>query len=84
MTQALITAELPTKHLVRRKKVDAACSRPFEQQHQAILDKYRVWHALLCGSQKNRILPDQCRAQQISGLPAACSSIVVGVQSKPM
>jgi hypothetical protein len=29
-----------------------------------------AWHALLCGSHKDRILPDQCRAQQISGLPA--------------
>ena len=42
MTQALITAELLTKHLVRRKKVDAAWSRPFEQQRRAILAKYRT------------------------------------------
>jgi flavin-dependent dehydrogenase len=41
MTQALITAELLTKHLVRREKVDAAWSRPFEQQRRAILGKYR-------------------------------------------
>jgi menaquinone-9 beta-reductase len=42
MTQALITAELLTKHLVRREKVDAAWSRPFEQQRRAILAKYRT------------------------------------------
>jgi flavin-dependent dehydrogenase len=41
MTQALITAEPLTKHLVRRKKVDASWSRPFEQQRRAILGKYR-------------------------------------------
>ncbi|HWZ26117.1 MAG TPA: NAD(P)/FAD-dependent oxidoreductase [Verrucomicrobiae bacterium] len=42
MTQALITAELLTKHLMRRKKGDAAWSRPFEQQRRAILAKYRT------------------------------------------
>jgi flavin-dependent dehydrogenase len=41
ITQALITAELLTKHLVRREKVDAAWLRPFEQQRRAILGKYR-------------------------------------------
>jgi 2-polyprenyl-6-methoxyphenol hydroxylase-like FAD-dependent oxidoreductase len=41
MTQALITAELLTKHLARRKKVDAAGLRPFEQQRRAIHAKYR-------------------------------------------
>lgn len=42
MTQALITAELLSKHLVRRKKVDAAWSRRFEQQRRAILATYRT------------------------------------------
>jgi menaquinone-9 beta-reductase len=42
MTQALITAELLTKHLVQREKVDAAWSRPFEQQRRVILAKYRT------------------------------------------
>jgi menaquinone-9 beta-reductase len=41
MTQALITAELLTKHLAGRKKADAAWLRPFEQQRRAILAKYR-------------------------------------------
>ena len=45
MTQALITAEPLTKHLVRRKKVDAAWSRPFEQQRRAILGK---WYGTRC------------------------------------
>jgi menaquinone-9 beta-reductase len=40
MTQALVTAALLTKHLARRKKVDAACLRQFEQQRRAILGKY--------------------------------------------
>jgi menaquinone-9 beta-reductase len=42
MTQALIIAELLTKHLMRRKKGDAAWSRPFEQERRAILAKYRT------------------------------------------
>lgn len=41
MTQALITAELLTKHLVRRK-VGATCLWSFEQQRRAILAKYRT------------------------------------------
>jgi flavin-dependent dehydrogenase len=41
MTQALITAELLTKHLARRKKVDATCLWSFEQQRRAILAKYK-------------------------------------------
>jgi menaquinone-9 beta-reductase len=41
MTQALITAELLTKHLVRRK-VDATCLWSFEQQRRVILAKYRT------------------------------------------
>jgi flavin-dependent dehydrogenase len=42
MTQALITAELLTKHLARRKKVHATCLWSFEQQRRAILVKYRT------------------------------------------
>ena len=40
MTQALITAELLTKHLARRSKLDTAWLWPFEQQRRAILAKY--------------------------------------------
>jgi menaquinone-9 beta-reductase len=41
MAQALITAELLTKHLARRQKEDATCLWSFEQQRRAILAKYR-------------------------------------------
>ena len=41
MTQALIAAELLTKHLVRRK-VGATCLWLFEQQSRVILATYRT------------------------------------------
>jgi flavin-dependent dehydrogenase len=40
MTQALITAELLTKHLTRRKKAGAVWLRPFEQERRVILARY--------------------------------------------
>jgi flavin-dependent dehydrogenase len=42
MTQALVTAELLTKHLARRGKIDAAFLRRFEHQRRAILAKYNA------------------------------------------
>jgi flavin-dependent dehydrogenase len=42
MTQALLTAELLTKHLARREKTDAAWVRAFEQERRGTLAKYRV------------------------------------------
>jgi flavin-dependent dehydrogenase len=41
MTQALITAELLTKHLTRQKKAGTSWLRPFEQERRAILARYR-------------------------------------------
>jgi flavin-dependent dehydrogenase len=41
MTQALLTAELLTKHLARREK-SGAWVRAFEQERRGILAKYRV------------------------------------------
>jgi flavin-dependent dehydrogenase len=41
MTQALITAELLTKHLTRRKKAGTVWLRPFEQERRVILARYR-------------------------------------------
>jgi flavin-dependent dehydrogenase len=42
MTQALLTAELLTKHLARREKTGAAWVRAFEQERRGILAKHRV------------------------------------------
>jgi 2-polyprenyl-6-methoxyphenol hydroxylase-like FAD-dependent oxidoreductase len=41
MTQALITAELLTKHLTRRKNAGTVWLRPFEQERRVILARYR-------------------------------------------
>jgi flavin-dependent dehydrogenase len=42
MTQALITAELLTKHLLRQKKLATATLWSFEQHRRAVLAKYRT------------------------------------------
>jgi menaquinone-9 beta-reductase len=41
MTQALLTAELLTKHLTRQKKAGTSWLRPFEQERRAMLARYR-------------------------------------------
>jgi flavin-dependent dehydrogenase len=63
MTQALITAELLTKHLVRKKKTGAAGCNHSSKNVAPFLPSIESWRALLCGSHKNRIWPDQCRPQ---------------------
>lgn len=69
MTQALITAELLTKHLARQKRVDADWLRPFEQQRQAILGKYRgMARVALWLSQKPKL------ARSVSGAAHLWSS----------
>jgi menaquinone-9 beta-reductase len=56
MTQALITAELLTKHLARRQTGDPTCLWSFEQQRRAILAKYRgMARIVLWLSKKNNL-----------------------------
>jgi flavin-dependent dehydrogenase len=83
MTQALITAELLTKHFARRKEVDATCLWSFEQQRRAILAKYRTMARIaLWLSQKPNL------ARTVSGAADLWSSRRVfntgGLQGKPV
>jgi menaquinone-9 beta-reductase len=84
MTQALITAELLTKCLARRKKVDATCLWSFEQQRRAILARYwGMARIALWLSKKNNL------ARSLSGAADLWSSRHVkfnsgGVQGKPV
>jgi menaquinone-9 beta-reductase len=76
MTQALITAELLTKHLARRKRVDATCLWSFEQQRRAILAKYKtIARIALWLSQKPNL------ARSVSGAADLWSSRRVKVSS---
>jgi len=82
MTQALITAELLTKHLVRREKVNAAWSRPFEKQRRAILAKYRTMARIaLWLSQKPNLARPVSRAADLWSSLRVNSS---GTQGNPI
>jgi flavin-dependent dehydrogenase len=83
MTQALITAELLTKHLARQKTIDATCLWSFEQQRRVILAKYRTMARIaLWLSQKPNL------ARPISGAADLWSSRRAfnagGLQGKPV
>jgi flavin-dependent dehydrogenase len=83
MTQALITAELLTKHLARQKTIDATCLWSFEQQRRVILAKYRTMARIaLWLSQKPNL------ARLISGAADLWSSRRAfnagGLQGKPV
>lgn len=69
MTQALITAELLTKHLARRKTSYSAWLRRFEQERRTILAKYRVMAGIALWLSQKPIL-----ARSVSGAADLWSS----------